>query len=128
MKGNRHRSRPIYFVCCASTLDGDLIAKTIQASAVNEAIEAFKKEFDVPPQQSFGPFYKKRTQILEKTRELKFTNECKKAEYNGWLVNAFTLKLPEDHAYLVFVKRLDGKKLPLPKGTITVPLSELRMI
>lgn len=125
---SRRHTRPIYFVCCASNSDGDLIAKTILATQVSEAIEVFKKEFGLAPQQSFGPFYKKRTQILEKTRELKFTTECKKAEYNGWLVNAFMLKVPEDQAYLVFVKRADGKKLPIPKGTITVPTSELRIL
>jgi hypothetical protein len=123
----RRISRPIYFVCCASS-DGDLIAKTIQSVSLNEAIEIFKKEFLISPQQSFGPFYKKRNQILEKTRELNFTNECKKAEYNGWLVNAFILKIPEGQAYLVFVKRLDGKKIPIPQGVITVPISELRIL
>jgi len=125
---SRRHSRPIYFVCCASSPDGDLIAKNIQATALSEAIEVFKKEFAITPQQSFGPFYKKRTQILEQTRELKFTNECKKAEYNGWVVNAFFLKIPEDQAYLVFVKRMDGKKLPIPQGAITVPTSELRIL
>lgn len=121
------RHRPIYFVCAAIN-GGDLICKTIQAVGVNEAIEAFKQEFSIAPQQSFGPFYKKRTQIMEKTRELKFGNQCKKAEYNGWLVNAFFLEVPADQAYLVFLKRMDGKKLPIPKGTITVPVSELRIL
>jgi hypothetical protein len=125
---SRRYPRPIYFVCCAATLDGNLVAKTIQAPQVAEAIEIFKKEFCISPQQSFGPFYKKRTQILEKTRELKFTNQIKRAEYNGWLVNAFFLKIPEDHAYLVFIKRIDDKKLPIPQGTITVPISELRIL
>jgi len=125
---SRRHSRPIYFVCCATNSDGDLIAKNIQASILGDAIEVFKREFALVPQRSFGPFYKKRTQVLETTRELKFTNECKKAEYNGWLVNAFFLKMPEDQAYLVFVKRMDGKKMPIPKGTITVPISELRTI
>lgn len=125
---SRRRSRPIYFVCCASNSDGDLIAKTIQAVQVGEAIEIFKKEYSLLPQQSFGPFYKKRTQILEQTRELKFTNEIKKAEYNGWVVNAFMLTVPENQAYLVFVKRVDGKKIPVPQGPITVPVSELRIL
>ena len=124
----RRHSRPIYFVCCAVSPDGDLIAKNIQATALSDVIEIFKKEFTIAPQQSFGPFYKKRTQVLENTRELKFTNECKKAEYNGWMVNAFFLKMPEDQAYLVFVKRMDGKKIPIPKGAITVPVSELRIL
>jgi hypothetical protein len=75
-----------------------------------------------------GPFYKKRAQVLESTRVLKFTNQTKRAQYNDWLVNAFILKEPVDQAYLVFIKRLDDKKLPTPKGTITVPVSELRFI
>lgn len=122
------RHRPIYFVCAAVNTDGDLVCKTIQATGVGDAIELFKKEFSLAPQQSFGPFYKKRTQIMEKTRELKFTNVCKKAEYNGWLVNAIFCEEPADQAFLVFLKRVDGKKVPMPQGAITAPISELRIL
>jgi len=75
-----------------------------------------------------GPFFKKRAQVLENTRSLKFTNQNKKAIYNEWYVNAFMLKEPENQAYLVFIRRVDDKKLPPPKGTITVPISDLRFI
>lgn len=75
-----------------------------------------------------GPFFKKRAQVLETTRELKFTNQTKKAIYDGWVVNAFVLKEPENQAYLVFIKREDGKAMPTPKGVITVPISDLRLI
>ena len=42
------------------------------------------------------------------------------------IVNAMFLKEPESHAFLVFIKRIDDKKIPFPKGTIVVPISDLR--
>jgi hypothetical protein len=35
---------------------------------------------------------------------------------------------PPDQAYLVFKKRVDGKKATAPQGTITAPISDLRFI
>ena len=125
---SRRLTRPIYFVCAAVSQSGNLIVKMIQAISQREAIDHFDKEFSITPQEILGPFYKKRTQILETTRVLKFSNQAKRAIYNGWIVNAFMLKEPADQAYLVFIKREDGKKLPSPKGTITAPISELRFI
>jgi len=125
---SRRHSRPTYFVCSAIDFDGNLQSKTILANSVNEAIDLYKKEFYLSPQETFGPFYKKRTQVIENTRELKFTNIIKKASYNNWIVNAFFLSIPENHAYLVFVKREDNKKITIPKGTIVVPVSELRIL
>lgn len=124
----RRTARPIYFVCSAVTQCGDLISKTIQAISQGEAIDLFNKDFDCSPQEIFGPFYKKRTQILETTRELKFSSQAKEAIYNDWLVHAFTLREPIDQAFLIFIKRIDNKKLPSPKGPITVPISDLRFI
>jgi len=125
---SKRLARPIYFVCASASKQGDLIIKTIASSSPKEAMDIFEKEFSVPPQEVLGPFYKKRTQILETTRTLKFTNQNKKAIYNGWIVNAFMLKEPADQAFLIFVKREDGKKIPLPTGTITAPISDLRFI
>jgi hypothetical protein len=127
MSKNR-RSRPLYFVCAAVSGQGDLIVKTIPAISPKEAMDIFGKEFALAPQEVLGPFYKKRTQILESTRTLKFSNQSKKALYNGWIVNAFMLKEPTDQAFLIFIKREDGKKLPLPKGTITAPIADLRFV
>jgi hypothetical protein len=66
--------------------------------------------------------------VIENTRVLKFSNQTKKAIYNDWLVDAFLLQEPENQAYLVFIKRVDDKKLPSPKGTITVPITDLRFV
>jgi hypothetical protein len=120
-------ARQIFFVCAAAS-NGDLITKTIAALSPGEASDLFLKEFEVAPQEIMGPFYKKKTQILETTRELKFSNQVKKAIYNDWVVNAFLLKEPVDQAYLVFIKRVDNKKLPLPKGIITVHTNQLKDI
>lgn len=124
----RRGARPVVFVCAAVSSSGDLITKTITAANHDEAGKLFKEDFLIDAQKIIGPFFKKRAQIVENTRELKFANETKQAIYNDWIVNAFLLREPANQAYLVFLKRTDGKKIPTPKGTITVPVSDLRFI
>lgn len=124
----RYGARPVVFVCAAISSTGELITKTIPAVNQEAASIMFKEYFLVDPQKIIGPFFKKRAQVIENTRELKFANETKQAVYNDWLVNAFILKEPANQAYLVFIKRTDDKKVPAPKGTITVPISELRFL
>lgn len=120
-------ARQIVFVC-ASISNNELFTKVIPAETQEDASKLFIEEFKHNPQQIMGPFYKKRTQVLETTRVLKFSNIRKKANYNDWIVDAHILKEPENHAYLIFIKRTDDKKVPFPKGTITVPISDLRFI
>jgi hypothetical protein len=120
---SRKGPRQVFFVCAGMSTDGTFISKEIKASSPDEA----SKEFDGKVHSIWGPYLKKRTQVLDTTRELKFaSHEAKKAIYNDWVVNAFTLIEPANHAYLVFIKRLDDKKIPLPKGTITAPVADLR--
>lgn len=120
-------TREIVFVCSA-IINNLLTNKIIPAASPNEAADLFFNEFNVRPQESLGPFYKKRTQVIETTRTLKLTNQSKKAIYEDWLVNAFYLQEPEGYAYLVFLKRTDNKKIPPPKGVVTVPISNLRLL
>jgi hypothetical protein len=124
----RKGPRQLVFVCASIASNGDLITKVIPAASPAEATQMFTEQFSISPKEILGPFFKKRAQVLEVTRELKFTKETRKAVYNDWVVNAFILKEPENQAYLVFIKRADDKKLPLPKGTITVPVADLRFI
>lgn len=124
---SKRGTRQVVFVC-ASIVNNELITKIISANTQEEASKLFIEEFKCESQQIMGPFYKKRTQVLETTRILKFTNIRKKANYNDWVVDAHILKEPENYAYLVFIKRIDDKKIPFPKGTITVPVSDLRFI
>ena len=124
----RRGLRQVYFVCVSVSESGELLTQIVPASSPGDASRLYERKHHHVPRQIMGPFYKKRAQVLESTRVLKFTNQTKRAQYNDWLVNAFILKEPVDQAYLVFIKRLDDKKLPTPKGTITVPVSELRFI
>jgi hypothetical protein len=121
------KMRPTYFVC-ASVSNGQLLTKTVCASTPNQASEFFQKENFQPPQQVLGPFYKKRSPIKDAILILKFSSETKRAHYNDWLVSAILLTEPVDQAYLIFIKRLDGKKISPPQGTITVPISQLTFV
>lgn len=125
---SRKGARQIVFVCISVTSAGNLLSKIIPAESHSDAGILFEKEYACTANEILGPFYKKRTQVIENTRILKFSNQTKKAIYDNWVVNAFLLKEPENQAYLVFIKRTDDKKIPLPKGTITVPVSELKFI
>ena len=122
----RRRMRQTFFVCAAISMDGKLLTRIIAAETPKEASELFLQETIIQAKEVLGPFFKKRTQIIENTRVLKFTAQQKRAIYDNWIVDAFMLQEPVDQAYLVFIKRVDGKKLPPPKGTITVPISDLR--
>jgi hypothetical protein len=125
---SRKGARPTVFVCAGLGSVGELLTKVIPAASPEEASNIFTETFLMQPKEVMGPFYKKRAQVIENTRNLKFSNETKKAIYDDWTVNAFILKEPENQAYLVFIKRVDDKKMPAPKGTITVPVSDLRFI
>jgi hypothetical protein len=119
-------ARQVLFVC-AGLIDNNLIAKTIPAASKADANNIFQKEYNFCPQETLGPFYKKR-QNIEPPRELRFSNKTKKAQYKDWLVTAFILEDPKDQAYLVFLKKIDGSKAALPSGVITVPITDLRFI
>lgn len=124
----RKGPRQTYFVCIGMNAGEDFVSRVIAAINQQDAAKEFKEKAGFDAREILGPFFKKRARVLENTRELKFTNQTKKAIYNDWVVNAFILKEPENQAYLVFIKRVDDKKLPSPKGTITVPISDLRFI
>lgn len=119
---------PVFFDCVSIGQNGELIAESIEATSQTDASSIFDKKYCHIPKIILGPWFKKRAQVLESTIVLKFSNKTKKAIYNDWIVNAFLLEEPVDQAYLVFVKRIDGKKIPFPKGTITVPISDLRFM
>jgi len=35
---------------------------------------------------------------------------------------------PKDHAFLIFIKRMDDKNTAFPKGTVIVPVNNLRIL
>lgn len=124
----RKGTRQTVFVCATITDNNELLTQIIATESPKEAADIFLKQTSFPVKEVLGPFYKKKTQVIENTRVLKFSNQTRKAIYNDWLVDAFLLQEPENQAYLVFIKRVDDKKLPSPKGTITVPITELRFM
>ncbi len=126
---NRRGPRPVVFVCIGMNAEKpEFVSKVIQAVSQEEAASLFFELTKVKAQTIHGPFRPKRAQVLENTRTLKFSDQSRKAIHNEWEVTAFILKEPENHAYLVFIKRVDDKKQPAPKGTVIVPVSELRFI
>jgi hypothetical protein len=124
----RRGARQTVFVCAGISDINELITRVIAAETPKEATDLFVEQTAFQPKEVLGPFYKKKTQVIESTRVLKFSNQTRRATYNDWLVDAFLLQEPENQAYLVFIKRVDDKSLPSPKGTITVPVSDLRFI
>jgi len=123
--------RPVHFVCIGSDPDKapDFVSKSIQAASQDEAASFFFEQTGIKAKVIHGPYRPKRAQVIENTRTLKFSDKPQqKAIYNDWEVNVLFLKEPENHAYLLLIKRVDGKKQPTPKGTIVVPVSDLRFI
>jgi hypothetical protein len=122
--------RPVVFVCVAVNPDKpeDPISIPVQAVSQAEAAILFLEKTKLKARNIHGPYLPKRAQVMKNTRTLKFTNEQKRAIYDGWEVNAMFLKEPENHAYLLLLRRVDGKKQQQPKGTIIVPVSDLRFI
>lgn len=119
--------RPVVFVCIGNDPEkSDFTSMVVQATSQNEAASFFFEQTGLKAKTIHGPFRPKRAQVIENTRTLKFTDQSRKAVYNDWEVNALILKEPENHAYLIFLKRVDDKKVPSPKGTIVVPISDLR--
>lgn len=126
---SRRGPRPVVFVCIGmNTEKSEFVSRVIQAVSQEEAASFFFEQTKLKAQTIHGPFRPKRAQVLENTRTLKFSDQSRKAIHNEWEVTAFILKEPENCAYLVFIKRVDDKKLPAPKGTVIVPVSELRFI
>lgn len=124
----RRGPRPVVFVCVGldPNKPSDPVSKQITAVSQSEAANLFFEQTKVKAKTIHGPYRPKRAQVLENTRTLKFAEQSRKAIYNDWEVTAFYLKEPENHAYLLFIKRVDGVNQPRPLGTIIVPISDLR--
>jgi hypothetical protein len=124
------RPRPTVFVCVGFDIDAnDCLSRTIAALTTEQAAQQFLQETGFPAKHIHGPFQRKQTQVLKATQTLRFADQAaRSAVYRDWQVNSFLLTEPENHAYLIFLTRTDGKKQPAPQGTIIVPITELRYI
>ena len=125
---NKRGPRPIFYVCIGICIEkNDFISKEIQANSQNEATTLFLEKTGLKAKSIHGPYRHKRSQIIQNTRNLRFTDIKKNAIYRDWEVVAQFLKEPENEAYLSIIKRVDGKKSPMPTGVIVVPISDLRI-
>ena len=78
-----------------------------------------EKEFQIKPQSILGPFYRKKTGILDKNADIKFKfGENKQGIYNGWHITALPLVSPESSVYVLYNKRIDGQKIQKPKSAV----------
>ena len=119
------RHEKTVFVCCGS-LDEKVISKTIEANTQEEAKCLFEKEFLTVAIDCHGPFTQKK--IIEKISytNVKLSGESKSLIYNNWFVKALFTNEPQDCAYLIFDRRVDGKKMPKPQETIIVKKEHLK--
>jgi len=114
-------SKQIFFVL----VDKDC-SKEIEASTKKEALIKFQsKDNNVIV---YGPFYKKKVYEYRYLDNVIFSGKSIKCKFKGWIVNAFLLKDPEDHAYLLFSKKIDENGWEEPKNKIVVDISLLEKI
>lgn len=121
----RRKARTVIYVCSAIK-DTNLISKMIESQSIEDSCSFFEKENGIKPQVVYGPFYKKKTSTLDKNFDIKFKfGQNKQGIYNGWHVTAMPLASPEDSAYLLYNKRVDGQKIQKPTAMV-VKLKEIQ--
>jgi len=125
----RRKKRPLYFVCSSLTEDMQITSVNIEASSKEEASALYKSKIKVYPEIINGPFYLKKVKIQNVNRkDLVFSNITKKAIYKDFLVSAFLLDSPIDHAYLVYIKNLSNNELIKMKSTVIVPIEQITIL
>ena len=119
---NKIRKQTLFV--CSALHDNNLISEIIIANNQEDAVQLFKNNFTITPSKILGPFYKKRVEPVKIDKNIQFSGQIRSGIYNGWKVNAFLLKEPQDYAFLVFIKSLDNS--PAPKNTTIIPIKDLR--
>lgn len=121
----RKRARTIVYVCSVIK-ENILLSKAIDADSIDESCLVFEKEYNVKPESILGPFYKKKTGVLEKNCNIQFKfGQNKQGIYNGWHITALPLLNPLDSVYLLYNKRVDGQKSQKPQSTV-VKIKEIQ--
>jgi hypothetical protein len=122
------RVRLSIFVCSSFNAN-QLISHTVEASSMDDAASIFAEKYRVKAQSIHGPFRHKKIKAdsIDNAINMQFAGQTKTAIYNGWLVSALLLKMPENSAYLLFDRRVDGKKLSKPTRNVIVKLDDLQI-
>lgn len=126
MTKQRRRSKRAIFFVCSAVVNGGLVSESIEAEEKKAAEEKFEVAFQMRPSIVLGPFYRKRVISTINTADVVLSGDIKQAEYNGWIVRANLLKSPANFAFLLFDRRMDGKKAAKPQGTKIIPLENLK--
>ena len=61
-------ARQTVFVCAGISDNNELITRVIAAESPKEATDLFCEQVSFQPKEVLGPFYKKKTQVIETTR------------------------------------------------------------
>lgn len=124
---DRVRKKQIFFVCMA-IINHELVHDVVSAETSDEAASIFESKFLAKPKNVLGPFLKKKAKPIQNNTPLKFSGKPRQGIYNDWLVNCFILQEPADCCFLIFIKHTEDYSKLLPKGTVIVPISEIRFI
>lgn len=118
--------RSEYYICISLDYQNKIIAEDISAASPKEAASYFFEKFKITPEKIMGPYFKKKVRVND--IPIEFNGPSKQAVYDGWIVNAFPVKNPENHAFLLFIRREDGIAKQQPKEKKIVPTSDLRYL
>lgn len=114
----RRKARIIIYVCSAIK-ENILISKMVEAQTLEGSYVIFETENGIKPQMVLGPFYKKKSNVLEKNTSLRFKfGQNMQGNYNGWLITAMPLLSPPDSAYVLFNKKIDGSRATKPNAMV----------
>jgi len=119
--------RKFVFVCCGLS-DGKIVSSTVEALTSTEALSLFEVQEKIQGTVAHGPFSRKKVIIKEENQAVIFNGESCNAIYNDWIVKALFTSEPKNCAYLLFDKRVDGKKAVKPAGTFIVKRDYLKDI
>jgi len=117
------KTREIVFVCVAvkhnDIADHQLHTRTIIANTVEDACIKYEQEFGFQPDEVFGPFYKKKSGMLNKNFDIKFAPKSKlTGTFNDWNITAMPLLNPPDSVYVIYDTKIDGTKTNKPSAMI----------
>lgn len=118
--------RETYFVC-SGIINNVVLADEIKSDAASLAKKIFIEKHNIAPSSIHGPFYKRKKHFKPFYGDIVVTNKYISTTYCDWIVKAFILKEPHNHALLLFIKNKFNDDIVKPKGNIVISLDELEI-
>jgi hypothetical protein len=122
------RARQNKVFVCSAIINSKIISSIIEASSSEEASAIFSAKNTTNPLDISGPLYQNVCDKKDDYSSIKFSGETKKAIYNDWIVNAMMLNEPANCAYIIFLNRVDCKKMQAPKNITIVKHLDLKFL